>query len=157
MEFFDAGETTEEELDAAYERAVEVVDDVEFRSTLNQPEDQLSCILEINAGAGGTESCDWSDMLLRMYIMWGEKNGKHEWAARVRQLAAEQKVPETFFTADEEYGTWVDIPGLGTYSHTSDLVAPAGADIGPPLGTRAAPPAPVSWPEFRTRRLAPLE
>ena len=75
LEFFDAGETTEEELDAAYAKAVEFVDDVEFRSTLNQPEDELSCILEINAGAGGTESCDWSDMLLRMYVMWGEKNG----------------------------------------------------------------------------------
>ena len=75
LEFFDAGETTEEELDAAYEKAVDFVDDVEFRSTLNEPEDELSCILEINAGAGGTESCDWSDMLLRMYIMWGEKNG----------------------------------------------------------------------------------
>ncbi len=75
LEFFDAGETTEEELDAAYARAAEFVDDVEFRSTLNQPEDELSCILEINAGAGGTESCDWSDMLLRMYVMWGEKNG----------------------------------------------------------------------------------
>ena len=62
-------------MDAAYEKAVEFVDDVEFRSTLNEPEDELSCILEINAGAGGTESCDWSDMLLRMYIMWGEKNG----------------------------------------------------------------------------------
>ena len=89
--------------------------------------------------------------------LWGAKNGKPAWAARVREIAAEKKVPVTFFTADEEYGTWVDIPGLGTYSHTSDLVAPAGADIGPPLGTRAAPPAPVSWPEFRTRRLAPLE
>ncbi len=75
LEFFDAGETSEEELDAAYFRAVEFVDDVEFRSTLNQPEDELSCILEINAGAGGTESCDWTDMLLRMYVMWGEKNG----------------------------------------------------------------------------------
>lgn len=89
--------------------------------------------------------------------LWGAKNGKPEWAAKVRQLAKEQKVPVMFFTADEEYGTWVRIPGLGTYSHTSDLVAPAGADIGPPLGTRAAPPAPVSWPDFRTRRLAPLE
>jgi peptide chain release factor 2 len=53
LEFFDAGETSEEELDAAYEKAVEFVDDVEFRSTLNEPEDELSCILEINAGAGG--------------------------------------------------------------------------------------------------------
>ena len=88
---------------------------------------------------------------------WGAKNAKPEWMARVRAIAQEKKVPVTFFTADEEYGTWVDIPGLGTYSHTSDLMAPFGADIGPPLGTRAAPPAPVSWPEFRTRRLAPLE
>ena len=88
---------------------------------------------------------------------WGAKNAKPEWMARVRAIAQERKVPVTFFTADEEYGTWVDIPGLGTYSHTSDLMAPFGANIGPPLGTRAAPPAPVSWPEFRTRRLAPLE
>ena len=75
LEFYDAGEATDEELDAAYARAVEVVDDVEFRSTLNNPEDEMSCILEINAGAGGTESCDWSAMLLRMYVMWAEKNG----------------------------------------------------------------------------------
>lgn len=75
LEFFDAGDGSEEELEAAYLRAVEIVDDVEFRSTLNQPEDEMSCILEINAGAGGTESCDWSEMLLRMYLMWGEKNG----------------------------------------------------------------------------------
>ena len=89
--------------------------------------------------------------------LWGAKNGKPGWAARVREIAAQEKVPLLVFTADEEYGTWVDIPGLGTYSHTSDLVAPAVADIGAPLGTRAAPPAPVTWPEFRTRRLGPLE
>jgi hypothetical protein len=89
--------------------------------------------------------------------LWGAKNGKAGWLPRAREIAAERKVPVLFFTADEEYGTWVDIPGLGTYSHTADLVAPAGADIGAPLGTRAAPPAPVSWPEFRTRRLVPLE
>lgn len=75
LEFYDAGEATEEELDAAYAKALEAVEDVEFRSTLNNPEDEMSCILEINAGAGGTESCDWSEMLLRMYIMWAEKNG----------------------------------------------------------------------------------
>ena len=75
LEFFDEGVTSEEELDHAYEKAVEIVDDVEFRSTLNREEDELSCILEINAVAGGTESCDWSEMVLRMYIMWGEKNG----------------------------------------------------------------------------------
>lgn len=75
LEFYEAGEASEEELDAAYAKAVDVVDDVEFRSTLNNPEDEMSCILEINAGAGGTESCDWSEMLLRMYVMWAEKNG----------------------------------------------------------------------------------
>lgn len=54
--------------------ALKFLDDLEFRSTLNQTEDELSCILEINAGAGGTESCDWSEMLYRMYLMWAENN-----------------------------------------------------------------------------------
>ena len=75
FEFLKDGEGTEEEVEKQYEKAIEVVDDLEFRSTLNQPEDELSCILEINAGAGGTESCDWAEMLLRMYIMYGQKNG----------------------------------------------------------------------------------
>lgn len=75
LEFNREGEASDEEVDAKYEQALEAVEDLEFRSTLNRPEDELGCILEINAGAGGTESCDWSDMLLRMYIMWGEKKG----------------------------------------------------------------------------------
>jgi len=105
LEFFDAGETSEEELDAAYEKAVEFVDDVEFRSTLNEPEDELSCILEINAGAGGTESCDWSDMLLRMYIMWGEKNGyKVSELNRVNGDVAGIKSAEIEITGEYAYG-----------------------------------------------------
>ncbi|MEI2693628.1 MAG: peptide chain release factor 2 [Saprospiraceae bacterium] len=75
LEFFDAGEANEEELDAKYKECVDYIDDLEFRSTLNKQEDELSCIIEINAGAGGTESCDWSAMLLRMYQMWGERSG----------------------------------------------------------------------------------
>jgi peptide chain release factor 2 len=75
FEFSKEEMATEEEVDEAYRLALDVIDDVEFRSTLNKPEDELSCILEINAGAGGTESCDWSAMLERMYIMWGEKSG----------------------------------------------------------------------------------
>lgn len=75
LEFFDAGEATEEELDLKYADCIAYIDDLEFRSTLNKQEDELSCIIEINAGAGGTESCDWSAMLLRMYQMWGERNG----------------------------------------------------------------------------------
>lgn len=73
-EFFEAQEVSEVELKTAYELALEKVDELEFRSTLNHPEDHLSAILEINAGAGGTESCDWSSMLLRMYVMWAESH-----------------------------------------------------------------------------------
>jgi peptide chain release factor 2 len=75
MEYHETGEASEDEVDAKYRQAIDILDDVEFRSTLDKPEDELSAIVEINAGAGGTESCDWAEMLLRMYIMWGEKSG----------------------------------------------------------------------------------
>ncbi len=74
FEFQKEGEASEEELDEQYDKAVDALEDLEFRSTLNQPEDEFNCILEINAGAGGTEACDWASMLLRMYVMWAEKN-----------------------------------------------------------------------------------
>jgi peptide chain release factor 2 len=73
-EFFRAGEISEEELDTKYEEVLAFVEDIEFRNTMDQPEDALSATLEINAGAGGTEACDWADMLLRMFVMWAEKN-----------------------------------------------------------------------------------
>lgn len=73
-EFLKMDESTEEEVEAKYGLALEAIEDTEFRSTLDQEEDELSCILEINAGAGGTEACDWAQMLERMYLMWGEKN-----------------------------------------------------------------------------------
>ena len=75
FEFQKEGEASEEEVEQAYLKTLTWVEDVEFRSTLNQEEDELGCILEINAGAGGTESCDWSEMLMRMYLMWAEKSG----------------------------------------------------------------------------------
>lgn len=75
LEFQREGEGSEEEVDAKYEKALARIEDLEFRSTLNKPEDELSAILEINSGAGGTEANDWSAMLMRMYIMWAEKNG----------------------------------------------------------------------------------
>ena len=74
-EFFREDLVSEEELDAKYAEAKTIVENVEFHSTLNQPEDELSVTLEINAGAGGTEACDWAEMLLRMYTMWGDRNG----------------------------------------------------------------------------------
>lgn len=75
QEFQKEGEIGEEEVEAKYQEALAAIDDVEFRSTLNQPEDELGCIIEINAGAGGTEACDWADMLRRMYLMWAESKG----------------------------------------------------------------------------------
>ena len=59
----------------AYEQALSMLDDTEFKSTLNQAEDALPAILQINPGAGGTESQDWAEMLLRMYRMYGDKQG----------------------------------------------------------------------------------
>lgn len=74
QEFHKEGEVTEDEVDQKYDEVVAIFEDVEFRATLNQEEDELSCILEINAGAGGTEACDWVSMLHRMYVMWADKN-----------------------------------------------------------------------------------
>lgn len=75
FELFHEGDSSEEKVEEVYERAMAVVEEVEFKATLNKPEDVLGCILEINAGAGGTEACDWTAMLYRMYVMWAEKNG----------------------------------------------------------------------------------
>ncbi|HKK88571.1 MAG TPA: peptide chain release factor 2 [Saprospiraceae bacterium] len=74
-DFLKMEEASEEEVEEAYQSALEAVDHLEFISTLNKKEDSLSALLEINAGAGGTEACDWAEMLSRMYIMWGEKQG----------------------------------------------------------------------------------
>lgn len=67
--------TTEAEVDELYSKTAEMLADAEFRSTLNQKEDEMNAVLTINAGAGGTEACDWASMLLRMYRMWAEKAG----------------------------------------------------------------------------------
>jgi peptide chain release factor 2 len=74
-EFHEAGEVTEEELDKEYTKVFEAIEDLEFKRMLNKEEDQLSAMIEINPGAGGTESMDWADILNRMYIMWAEKSG----------------------------------------------------------------------------------
>ena len=75
FDFFKNGDATEEETKAAYDFALQQIDNAEFKSTLNQPEDELSAVLQINSGAGGTESQDWAEMLLRMYKMYGDKQG----------------------------------------------------------------------------------
>ena len=75
MEFVREGEATEAEAEEKYHEILDLLDEIEFRTTLDQPEDRLSCILEINAGAGGTEACDWTAMLYRMFTMWADKSG----------------------------------------------------------------------------------
>jgi peptide chain release factor 2 len=75
LEFRNAGDVGEDELDKEYKKAFDMVDELEFKKMLSLEEDQLSAMIEINPGAGGTESQDWAEMLNRMYIMWGEKNG----------------------------------------------------------------------------------
>jgi len=74
-EFQRADEATDEEVNAQYDIALSKVEEAEFKSTLNKEEDELNAIIEINAGAGGTEACDWAEMLYRMYVLYGEKSG----------------------------------------------------------------------------------
>jgi peptide chain release factor 2 len=75
FEFFKEGEASEEDVMQQYDATIKMLEDIEFKNMLSRPEDILSCVVQINAGAGGTESCDWAAMLLRMYRMWAEKNG----------------------------------------------------------------------------------
>jgi peptide chain release factor 2 len=75
FDFWKEGEATEEEVKEAYQKAVAAIDDAEFKSTLNKPEDEMPAVLQINSGAGGTESQDWAEMLLRLYRMYGQKQG----------------------------------------------------------------------------------
>lgn len=75
LEFQREGAATEQEVDEQHARVLKDMEDLEFRNMLSGKEDNLSCILTINSGAGGTESQDWAAMLLRMYRMWADKNG----------------------------------------------------------------------------------
>lgn len=75
IEFAEMGEASEEEVEKKYRNLLELIEDLEFKNMLSADEDNLNAVLQITAGAGGTESCDWASMLMRMYLMWGEKNG----------------------------------------------------------------------------------
>jgi peptide chain release factor 2 len=76
QEFLQEGESSEAEVQTAYKKALDRLEEVEFKASLNEPEDELNCVIEINSGAGGTESCDWVMMLSRMYEMWVSKSGR---------------------------------------------------------------------------------
>lgn len=75
IEFFHAGDGSEEDIDQAYVTVQNNLEELELKNMLSGEEDALNAVLQITAGAGGTESCDWAAMLLRMYAMWAEKNG----------------------------------------------------------------------------------
>jgi len=74
-EFAQAGELDDDELEEHYKKVLILLEDLEFRNMLRLEEDALSAVVTINSGAGGTESQDWAAMLMRMYLMWGEKKG----------------------------------------------------------------------------------
>ena len=80
-DFYKEGEAGEEEVETQYEAAKTQLEDLEFRNMLSGEEDAMSAVLQITAGAGGTESNDWASMLMRMYLMWGENFG-----AKIREL-----------------------------------------------------------------------
>ena len=73
-EFQQTGDATEAELDEAYNKTMEAVEKLEFKNMMRDEEDSFDAILNINSGAGGTESCDWAEMLLRMYMRWAERH-----------------------------------------------------------------------------------
>lgn len=81
FDFHREGEAPEEEVEEQYQKALKLLEDLEFKNMLSGEEDNLNAILQINSGAGGTESQDWVEMLMRMYVMWGEKNG-----CKIRQI-----------------------------------------------------------------------
>jgi peptide chain release factor 2 len=105
LEFHEAGEATEEELDAQYATALSLTEALESKNMLRNEEDALGAILKINSGAGGTESQDWAEMLMRMYLRYGEK---HKY--KVRELHMVQgdeagiKSVSLEFTGDFAYG-----------------------------------------------------
>jgi hypothetical protein len=116
------------------------------------PADLRAFSIQIEAHGQGSpaEAVDLAAHL--RFRLWGAKNAKAGWIQRAQEIADQRHVPVRFFVANEEYGTWVKVPGLGTYSHTSDIIGPAGAEAGPPLSNQGV----VSWREFRERRLTPL-
>ncbi|MEC8536578.1 MAG: peptide chain release factor 2 [Bacteroidota bacterium] len=74
-DFYKEGDVSDEELQLQFDMAQKIIEDLEFKNMLSEEGDGLSAVLQITAGAGGTESCDWASMLMRMYIMYGEKEG----------------------------------------------------------------------------------
>lgn len=105
IDFLREGEGSEEEVDKLFQQTLEQIEDLEFRNMLSKEEDPLGAILKINAGAGGTESQDWANMLYRMYLRWGERNNYQ--VKEISLLEGEEagvKSVTLEFTGDYAYG-----------------------------------------------------
>jgi hypothetical protein len=111
----------------------------------------FSIQIEAHGKGSPREAVDLAEAL--KIHLWAAKNAQPEWLARAQAIADQHDVPVKFASANEEYGTWVNVPGQGTYSHTSDVMAPAGVEPGKSLAGQGV----VTWPEFRQSRLKPLE
>ena len=74
FDYFKEGEVNDEEINIQYIQCKEHIENIEFKNMLSNEGDEMSAVIQITAGAGGTESCDWAQMLMRMYVMWAEKN-----------------------------------------------------------------------------------
>lgn len=74
-DFFEAGDATENDVETQYQQTLKLMEALEFKNMLSNEEDILSAVVTINSGAGGTESQDWAEMLMRMYVRWAEQNG----------------------------------------------------------------------------------
>ncbi len=75
LEFYKEGDVSAKEVEVQFQKALKAVEKLEFKNMLSEEGDDMTAVLQITAGAGGTESCDWAAMLMRMYLMWSEKNG----------------------------------------------------------------------------------
>ncbi len=160
VEFQSEGESTEQEVDKQYEKCLAMLEDTEFRSTLDQEEDELSCLLEINAGAGGTEACDWAEMLYRMYVMHGEKAGyKVKEINRVQGDVAGVKSVEIELVGEYSYGMLKGENGVHRLVRVSPfnsqgkrMTSFASVFVHPMIDDRIeieVNPADLSWDTFR--------
>ena len=102
LEMFNEKQATEEELESQFNQTKIQLEALEFKNMLRNEEDKLGAIITINAGAGGTESCDWAQMLMRMYIRWGERN---KCKVNIRESGRGEKVHESLISFEESQYT----------------------------------------------------
>jgi len=161
LEFLEAGESTEKEIEEQFKSTKIAIEDLESKNMLRKEEDVLSAIVKLNSGAGGTESLDWTEMLMRMYIRWGERNGY-----KVKEVAyqagdeAGVKTVTLEITGDYAYGYLKGENGVHRLVRISPFNAQgkrqttfASAFVSPVVDDKIEinfNPADISWDTFRS-------